>query len=385
MSYTRRHFISASAALLCSVMAAGCALEGNAAPLVVCASWPAWETFKQDFVQEDGRVIDVRAGGSTTSEGQAYALFFALVADDRKRFDVILNWTQNNLAAGDLTARLMAWQWGERADHSWGVLDENAASDADLWLAYTLYQAASYWHDPKLGALAELIQARIAKQLVVEVQGVGPVLLPGPEGYSLSSGAYKLNPSYQPLFLLSGLAHQVKEGPWAALAKTTMDMYAATTPASLAADWVTVHAKRGFLLDVKVAKQGGYEAIRVYLWAGMLSAHDPRRAILLRRLDGMHKVITRDMLPPEKIDVTDGSISGAGPAGFSAALLPILSAWGDTQAVRLQQTRIVAMGGIPKVYYERALGMFAQGWMEQRYRFESNGSLVLKKVAQCTK
>ncbi|MDD4977812.1 MAG: cellulose synthase complex periplasmic endoglucanase BcsZ [Gallionella sp.] len=384
MSYTRRHFIKSSAAMFCSVLA-GCALEGNAAGLSGCAGWPAWDTFKQDFVQEDGRVIDTRMGGSTTSEGQAYALFFALVADDRKHFDVILDWTRNNLAGGDFTARLMAWKWGERPDHSWGVLDEHAASDADIWLAYTLYQASNHWHEPKLGALAELLQARIAKELVVDVAGVGPVLLPGPQGYSLSSGAYKLNPSYQPLFLLAGLAHQVKQGPWAALAKSTMDMFAATTPAALAADWVVVKPKQGFVIDANVGLQGGYEAIRVYLWAGMLSSHDPRRAILLRHLAGMRAAIKRDMLPPEKIDVTDGKVSGAGPVGFSAAVLPILSAWGDQQSVHLQQTRIVAMGGIPKVYYERALGLFAQGWMEQRYRFESNGSLVLKKVAQCTK
>lgn len=384
MSHTRRHFIKLSVALFCLVLPV-CALACHAAALTNCVNWPAWEVFRQDFVQEDGRVIDARTGGSSTSEGQAYALFFALVADDRKRFDVILNWTRNNLAGGDFTARLMAWKWGERPDHSWGVLDEHPASDADLWLAYTLYQAAAYWHDPALAATAELIQARIARQLVVEVAGVGPVLLPGPEGYSLSSGAYKLNPSYQPLFLLAGLAHQNTQGPWSGLAKTTMDMYAATTPASLAADWVVVQPKRGFVVDASLDKQGGYEAIRVYLWVGMMSPHDPRRAILLRRLVGMHAVIKRDMVPPEKIDVTDGTVSGAGPAGFSAAVLPILLAWGDQDALRLQQTRIVAMGGIPKVYYERALGLFAQGWMEQRYRFESNGNLVLKKVAQCTK
>lgn len=384
MNHTRRHFIRTSATLL-GVALAGRVPAGNAAASVACVSWPEWETFKQDFVQDDGRVIDANAASCTTSEGQAYALFFALVADDRKRFDSILNWTKNNLAAGDLTVNLMAWQWGERADHSWGVLDEHSASDADLWLAYTLYQAAKYWHDPALSSLAELIQEHVAKQLVVEVAGVGPVLLPGPAGYALASDGYRLNPSYLPLFLLSGLAHQVKRGPWAALARTTMDMFAATTPAALAADWVTVQPGRGFMLDSSVATSGGYEAIRVYLWVGMMSERDPRRAILLRHLSGMRSVIARNNVPPEKIDVMSGVVSGAGPAGFSAAVLPILSAWGDKQAVRLQQTRIVAMGGIPKVYYERALGLFAQGWMEQRYRFESNGSLVLKKVAQCTK
>ena len=43
---------------------------------------------------------------STTSEGQSYALFFALAANDREAFDKILLWTENNLADGSLKALL---------------------------------------------------------------------------------------------------------------------------------------------------------------------------------------------------------------------------------------------------------------------------------------
>ncbi len=186
MTYSRRFFITLFAVLLAGMLTA-CAMPGKAeAVQTECVSWSAWTGFKQDFLQPDGRVIDVSAGGYTTSEGQAYALFFALIANDRTAFDAILSWTRNNLAGGDMTARLMAWKWGERSDHSWGVIDEHAASDADLWMAYTLSQAGRLWHDDILSAQAELIQARIANELVVQIEGVGPVLLPGPVGFSLN-------------------------------------------------------------------------------------------------------------------------------------------------------------------------------------------------------
>ncbi len=69
--------------------------------------WTLWRSYSARFIDDQGRVIDP-SGNRTTSQGQAYALFFALVADDRPRFDRILEWTNYNLALGDLGARLPA-------------------------------------------------------------------------------------------------------------------------------------------------------------------------------------------------------------------------------------------------------------------------------------
>ena len=75
--------------------------------------WPLWEAYTQRFIDGQGRVIDRSAGDRTTSEGQAYAMFFALVDDDKAHFGKLLDWTEANLAGGDLTARLPAWSWGK--------------------------------------------------------------------------------------------------------------------------------------------------------------------------------------------------------------------------------------------------------------------------------
>jgi len=348
-----------------------------------CDGWPEWMIFSEKFVQADGRVVDFSADGRSTSEGQAYAMFFSLVADDRKTFDRLLAWTRANLAQGDLTARLMAWKWGRRTDGNWGVMDSNAAGDADLWLAYVLFQAARRWHDSGLQATAELMQARIEKELVVDVAGVGPVLLPGPQGFALKSGGWKLNPSYLPLPVLRGLATEVPSAVWGTLAATTVTMIESVTPKFLIPDWVAVRPERGFLLDPELGYGGAYEAIRVYLWAAMMSSQDPMRDRLLARMKGMATLVERELVPPARVDAYSGRSEGSGPGGFSVALLPFLDAVGAKSAARQQRLRIVAMGGVPAVYYEQALGLFARGWMDQRFRFAPDGRLDWGVISSC--
>ena len=68
---------------------------------VAAPAWTDWETFKS-VSMESGRVIDPSDSRLIpTSEGESYALFFALVAGDTAAFESILAWTENNLAAGD--------------------------------------------------------------------------------------------------------------------------------------------------------------------------------------------------------------------------------------------------------------------------------------------
>src|SRR3954468_15065256 len=88
-----RHGLVAVLVLVCGVQCA-CRAE----PV-----WPLWDTYAQRFMDDQGRVIDRNRQDLTTTEGEAYAMFFALVANDRERFDKLLEWTTDNLAQGDLT------------------------------------------------------------------------------------------------------------------------------------------------------------------------------------------------------------------------------------------------------------------------------------------
>src|SRR5579863_2871449 len=70
-----------------------------------------WKSYTAAFMDDQIRVIDHDQGDRTTSEGQAYGMFFALVANDRSRFDGLLRWTEKNLAEDDLSSHLPAWLW----------------------------------------------------------------------------------------------------------------------------------------------------------------------------------------------------------------------------------------------------------------------------------
>ena len=129
-----------------------------------------WEAYAGRFISGDGRVVDPMRGDLTTSEGQSYALFFALVNNDRTRFDLLFKWTSANLAAGDLGEHLPAWEWGKGKDGHWGVLDVNSAADSDLWIAYDLLQAGRLWNEKSYTQLGMALAAQIVRSRAGEIE-----------------------------------------------------------------------------------------------------------------------------------------------------------------------------------------------------------------------
>lgn len=344
-----------------------------------CAGWPEWDKFRAHFVGNDGRVVDpATPDGRSTSEGQSYGLFFALVANDAENFARILHWTEQNLAGGDLTARLPAWQWGKKQDGSWGVLDPNSASDSDLWIAYSLAEAGRLWNNPRYGALAELLAQRIAREETSEVPELGIVLLPGPQGFRPDADTARLNPSYMPIQLMRRMSTLYPKSEWKRLAIAAGDIIARSSPNGFAPDWVLYQNKKGFRADPDTGAKGSYDAIRVYLWAGMLADNEPMRRVFVKTFTPMLHEVEQSGVPPQQVATQSGEISGIGPAGFSAALLPLLDAAHKPQLVRQQQLRIEAMAPTERTdnYYDQALTLFGMGWIEKRYRFARDGSLL---------
>lgn len=81
-----------------------------------CGPWPLWNAFVDKHIQPDGRVVDfLNPDQRSTSEGQSYALFFALVNNDQVLFEKVLGWTRHNLCGGRPDLNLPAWLWGAMA------------------------------------------------------------------------------------------------------------------------------------------------------------------------------------------------------------------------------------------------------------------------------
>lgn len=348
----------------------------------VCAPWPAWESYKVAFLNPDGRIV-ADPDGRSHSEGQAYALMFALVANDRAAFAQILRWTEDNLAAGDLTARLPAWHWGQREDQSWGVIDANAAADADLWIAYALNEAARLWGLPQHAALSELLAQRILREETATLPGLGLTLLPGPVGFVQGDSAWRLNPSYLPIPLLRRLHAADPGAGWDRIVASAVRVITDSAPRGFAPDW-THYAGGRFAPDEQTAAAGSYDAIRVYLWAGLMSENDPDRRALLSVLRPMAEQVEARGLPPERIDTVTGEARGDGPVGFSAALVPFLEATGHGRAARTQARRIVARSAAtPPGYFDQSLILFGTGWSDGRYRIDADGALQPRWHQQC--
>lgn len=358
-----------------------------------CPGWPLWSAYVQKFVQDDGRVIDDQHQTRyTTSEGQAYSLFFALVANDRGRFDTLLQWTDRHLAQGELGDRLPGWRWGRHDDGRWTLLDANAAADADLWLAHTLFEAARLWREPRHRTLATRLLARIREQEVVEVPGLGPTVLPGPLGFRLDGGVLRLNPSYLAVHQLRGLAREDASGPWDAIAAGTPKLLAAIAPRGFVPDWTLYADKLGWHVDASSPPLGSWDAIRCYLWAGLLHADDPLKARLMHLTRGMAALLQSGKELPQQVRTDTGAPQGAAPAGFSAALLPWLQSgqrpW--LQTGQLERLRSLSAGGLrwpagctaglvgqPPTYYDQALALFGTGFIEGRFAFDRAGRLTV--------
>ena len=348
-------------------------------------SWPLWESYKAQFFEHQGRIVDHDDGDRTTSEAQAYGMFFALVANDRETFDSLLHWTQSNLAAGDLTATLPAWLWGQKKNGAWGVVDANPASDADLWIGYTLLQAGELWNEPRYTALGKALVALVEEQEVVMLPRYGAFLIPSQHGFATPQETI-LNPSYVPPQLAAALGHALPDGVWGKMAASLPGFLRASSPRGFAMDWVACD-DAGRLRPAQGPGKfagGSYDAIRVYLWAGMLASDAPGRAEILRSVSGMANYLRHHDVPAERVGDDGQILSAAGNVGFSAAMIPYLSAAGGDAPLAKQKARLqeqldptTGLYGKDHRYYTQNLALFATGWVEGRFGFDRNGGLIV--------
>jgi endoglucanase len=358
--------------------------------------WSLWSAYQAHFIDPQGRVVDPQGGGRTTSEGQAYALFFALANNDREQFDRVMRWTQSNLGSGSLATHLPGWLWGKSKDGDWKLLDTNPASDADCWMAYSLIEAGRLWKNPAYAVLGRQMLSQIARQEVTELPGFGLVVMPGPASSFVHNNAWMINPSYLPLFVFERFADVDPKGPWGAVSMNIPRLLRESARHGFIMDWVTYipgdgfHPAAGPLAlapgQTAPAPVGSYDAIRVYLWAGMLDKTDQARSEMLGGLAGMGAYLGNHGAPPEKVSDQGLPLEQDGPVGFSAALVPYLRAVPDfSKAAAQQRVRMsgfldpsTGLYGKDPAYYDQNLALFTTGYLDDRFRFGAQGELKVE-------
>lgn len=333
-----------------------------------------YQRMVEKFVDHQGRVIDYSDSRRiSTSEGQSYAMLFALVANDETLFAKLLEWTENNLAQGDLTTHLPAWLWGQADDGQWQVLDENSASDADVILAYALLQAGKLWQAPRYQALGERL-AWLILEREVQIVGSHRWLLPGYYGFvDGAAETIKLNLSYYALPLLKNFATELGHAEWqqvydGAIALLNYHQH------GFASDWIVLK-NSGELADTQQA-EADYDAIRAYYWWALAAKHDANVKAQLSSFYGVPTAIEDLGSMALHTDWLSGSYSEQGPIGFSAAVLPLLGQLAP-QLATAERQRIVAMNPAAYAdnYYDTMLLLYGVGADQGCLNFDAFGNL----------
>ena len=170
--------------------------------------------------------------------------------------------------------------------------------------------------------------------------GFGSVLLPGPYGFQQKQ-TWTLNPSYTPLFIFQRWAKVDPAGPWQSHSYGDSAYAGIELQARICDGLGGLHARRRILSGSGHATGnkdsdvpgGSYDAIRVYLWAGMMDGKGTIRAQMLSAIPGMSVYLANHDAPPEKVSDQGIPLAQDGPVGFSAAILPYLRAFPDRSRI----------------------------------------------------
>ncbi len=299
----------------------------------------SWQAYRTRFIQADGRVIDREDGDRTVSEGQAYAMLRAVAINDPATFDRTYTWAQNNLArvdeAGQPSDLLWAWKWGQRPNGSWGNLDANFATDADIDAATALIWAAERWSCPQYLDDARARLADIWEYGTVQLPDGTRQLIPGPaEAFRLEPAQIILNPSYFAPASFRLFSEVDPDHDWQSLIDsgyTMLDELSDFSATGLPPDWVAytpaLGTYRQLPLDYPLQSRYSFDAYRVWWRIAQDAAwfNEPRaQAYLEARTPELIRRWQRDGRLPARLTLDGGAESSYAATAHYAMLYPAL-------------------------------------------------------------
>ena len=230
-----------------------------------------WNGYKEYFIADDGRVKRPKENDAV-SEGQAYAMLRAVYMNDKEIFDRCYRWTESNLSrAKGKGDNLLAWHWKDGS-----VIDWNAASDADLDYALSLFFADMRWKNeaPKdmedYGKKAHKIMEDILKFETYSTPSGRLYLSPWTMNNIKNLVSFPVDPSYYSPAHFRIFYEYTKDIRWQKLVDTTYYLLDALSKnfngvsgVGLIPDWCSVDAADKFYPLKGRSGNFGWEAVRV--------------------------------------------------------------------------------------------------------------------------
>ncbi len=368
-----------------------------------------WVGYKAHFIQSDGRVRDPNAENISTSEGQSYAMLRAVWMNDRETFDRVYQWSINNLQA-PRSDKLFAWRWGklpnaeattilnpkaiinseektptllvktvpqlESVDGTWGVLNQESASDADQDIALALILAARIWKEPQYQTDALAILHDFWNKNT-GASPAGRVLFAG-DWHKNDITAELINPSYFAPYAYRIFA-EVDTNPehhWLELVDSSyyiLNQATDQTRTGLPPNWLlfSLEPDKKISLFYQTSDQRsdyGYDAIRVHWRIGMdhlLTPNNPRALAFLKKSNFLERYWALKNRLPETLTVDgierNNKVKSPSLSTYGASLL------GLTLTNKVTANAIIDQQLLPSLHQEAFWGdkkdYYAQNWV----------------------
>jgi len=232
----------------------------------------SWEKYKQQFINQDGRVIDYSQNSVTTSEGQSYALLRAVWMGDKPEFDLLWHWTSTTMKRPH--DHLFGWRWGKTSSGTYGFAsssDQNSAADADEDIALALILASHRWNQSSYLQAASNILPDIWRFETGMAKGRN-YLVAG--NWANSPTQLTIDPSYFSPYAYRIFATVDKNDDWESLITPGYQMLtdAGTLPldkgkaVGLPPDWITIDTASGKIAPSTLPNTStnyGFDALRI--------------------------------------------------------------------------------------------------------------------------
>lgn len=334
----------------------------------------SWETYKNKFINSDGRVIDFSQNDITTSEGQSYALLRAVWVDDKQIFDQVWLWTKDNLKRED--NNLFGWKWGKRNDGSFGYLEdggENNATDADSDIALALILASRRWNNNTYQNEAKPILKDIWEISTAQASGQR-YLIAG--NWAKNSEELVINPSYFSPYAYRIFSEVDPERDWLGLVDSSYDLLFRVSDmpldkgkaVGLPPDWVKINVSDGSLRATNLSNlttNYSFDAVRTpwrialdYQWNQESRAYDylSKMRFLLSEYEQNSKLAGGYLHNGEVLLADEHPIMYATVLGLLNVLSPQL-------AKRVYEEKILFLYSNGSNSFNENIGYYEQNWL----------------------